>query len=274
MWLARGAAGRGWTWAQGAAVARSLSPPPLLPPPFPSSPAPPRPHTRSLYVVLSVGTALKAGLYALCRAAGAAASAAGARGADTLAALAEDHLNDVWSNTAPIVTAVVAARVRGAWWVDPAGGVAISVLIIARWAAVTWEQTKRLTGYRAPPEFVAQVEALAARHSSHLSVDVTRCYHFGSRYNVEMEIVLPADMTVAESHDIALALQVRGPTAGAASLGTRIIGMRCCCTCTDTSFPTRGSTRSRGWRTWSARLCTSTTWPGTRRSTRLSGGCC
>lgn len=38
-------------------------------------------------------------------------------------------------------------------------------------------------------------------------MDCTRVYHFGARYNVEMEIVLPGAMTVMESHDIALALQ-------------------------------------------------------------------
>lgn len=32
-------------------------------------------------------------------------------------------------------------------------------------------------------------------------------YHFGARYIVEMEVVMPGGMTVAESHDIALALQ-------------------------------------------------------------------
>lgn len=185
--------------------------------------------TPTLYVVLSVGTAAKVALYLLCRAARAA------KASDTLGALAEDHLSafcrasrkrelsrslalsvsrlkhaladDVWSNTATIFSAVMAAKVRGAWWVDPAGGIAISALIIARWAAVTWEQTKKLTGHTAPPEFVARVNKLAAEHSAYLAVDVTRCYHFGSRFNVEMEIVLPADMTVAESHDIALALQ-------------------------------------------------------------------
>lgn len=36
---------------------------------------------------------------------------------------------------------------------------------------------------------------------------VTCRYHFGARYIVEMEVVMPGDMTVAESHDIALALQ-------------------------------------------------------------------
>lgn len=56
------------------------------------------------------------------------------------------------------------------------------------------------------------MERIAAAHHPAVQVDITRAYHFGSRYNVEMEIVLPAAMTVAESHDIALGLQhkVRG----------------------------------------------------------------
>ena len=38
-------------------------------------------------------------------------------------------------------------------------------------------------------------------------MDITRAYHFGARYNVEIEIILPGDMSVRESHDIALELQ-------------------------------------------------------------------
>lgn len=53
----------------------------------------------------------------------------------------------------------------------------------------------------------SQVEQIAIQHDSRLFVDCTRVYHFGARYNVEMEIVLPGAMTVMESHDIALELQ-------------------------------------------------------------------
>ena len=84
-----------------------------------------------------------------------------------------------------------------------------------------------------------QISCLAQRHDHRLEVDVIRAYHFGARCmylfisttdstvisvndhfhlscslntlvfvdNVEIEIVLPWDMTVLESHDIALALQ-------------------------------------------------------------------
>ena len=39
-------------------------------------------------------------------------------------------------------------------------------------------------------------------HDAKLRLDCIRAYHFGSRYNVEVEIVLPGDMSVRESHDI------------------------------------------------------------------------
>ena len=48
---------------------------------------------------------------------------------------------------------------------------------------------------------------IATEHHTSVDVDCTRAYHFGARYVVEMEIVLPATMLVCESHDIALALQ-------------------------------------------------------------------
>lgn len=54
----------------------------------------------------------------------------------------------------------------------------------------------------------------------------SRCYSFGPRFNVEMEVVLPGTMTVAESHDIALDLQhkVRGGCRGCC---TRCAGLQC-----------------------------------------------
>ena len=40
-------------------------------------------------------------------------------------------------------------------------------------------------------------------------VDVIRAYHFGSDFLVEVEIVLDEHTVLRESHDLALALQVR-----------------------------------------------------------------
>jgi divalent metal cation (Fe/Co/Zn/Cd) transporter len=156
----------------------------------------------SMFIVLSIGTAMKAILWLLCRSASRLAATS-----DMLMALAEDHLNDVWSNAGAIIAGAIATAVHSAWWLDATAALVISVLIIMRWVSVIGDQVKKVAGHTAPDDFVAAVNAIAVQHSPQLSVDVTRAYHFGSRFNVEMEIVLPGDMTVVESHDIALALQ-------------------------------------------------------------------
>lgn len=126
---------------------------------------------------------------------------------DLLEALAEDHFNDVISNSTAIVTLGIAIGVANAWWVDAAGGIVISIVIIARWVAIGTEQVQKIIGRTAPDDFIAVVEEMAQMHDHRLVVDCTRAYHYGARYNVEMEVILPGNMTVRESHDIALALQ-------------------------------------------------------------------
>ena len=48
---------------------------------------------------------------------------------------------------------------------------------------------------------------MSDKHHLSMSVDVVRAYHFGKRFLVEIEVVLPKDMCVEDAHDIALELQ-------------------------------------------------------------------
>lgn len=154
-----------------------------------------------MYLSLGLGILLKFALYVYCR------MATQQEASDILTALAEDHINDVFSNSAAIVTASLAFMFRSMWWLDPAGAIAISVVIVVRWSAMISEQVKKLIGFTAPPDWIEMVNTLAKEHDDRILLDCTRAYHFGARFNVEMEIVLPAQMSVRESHDIALALQ-------------------------------------------------------------------
>ena len=54
--------------------------------------------------------------------------------------LLQDHLNDIMSNTCAIITAVAAGFVPNGWWIDPAGAIAISLYIVARWLAIAKQQ--------------------------------------------------------------------------------------------------------------------------------------
>lgn len=154
-----------------------------------------------MIVIIILGIVAKLVLHIYCR------FANNASNSDALAALAEDHLNDVMSNSVALATASIAVRSTGGWWVDPVGAIVISIAIIYRWIFVMSEQVRKVVGYTAPPDFIVMVNGIAATHDPRLLVDCTRAYYFGARYNVEMEVVLPGSMTVIESHDIALALQ-------------------------------------------------------------------
>lgn len=152
-----------------------------------------------MYCILGFGTVLKLVLFWYCSSL--------KEHSDSVGVLAEDHLNDVMSNLAAMLAALITHLWHAAWWADASGAIVISLAIIWRWSSMTYEQVLKIVGHAAPEDFVSQVEQLARDHHPSLLVDVTRSYHFGARFNVEMEIVLPGDMTVAESHDIALELQ-------------------------------------------------------------------
>ncbi|GAB4819696.1 hypothetical protein N2152v2_006742 [Parachlorella kessleri] len=166
-----------------------------------------------MFAILLSGTVLKLGLYFYCNWL--------KRHSDSMEALAEDHINDVASNLGAIGAAVVTKLWPEGWWVDGVAAIVIALVILARWSAITHAQASclrvvspgeggvvlKIVGQAAPEAFRQKVEQIAASHHPSLLVDITRAYHFGSRFNVEQEVVLPADMTVEESHDIALALQ-------------------------------------------------------------------
>jgi cation diffusion facilitator family transporter len=154
-----------------------------------------------IYLSLGTGILMKLVLYLYCR------TVTEREPSDILSALAEDHINDVFSNAAALVTVSLAYNFDSLWWLDPVGAIAISLVIVYRWSFMITEQVKKLIGFTAPPEWVDMVNDLAKTHDDRILLDCTRAYHFGARFNVEMEIVLPADMSVRESHDIGLALQ-------------------------------------------------------------------
>lgn len=152
------------------------------------------------YAVLGVAIGLKLALYFYCSALKAYSPSA--------MALAEDHRNDVLSNLVAIITASVAHYdPQRLWYVDPVGALAISLFIVTSWFCIAKEQIDHIVGKGAEPEFIEQVTSMANSHHEFLFMDVIRAYHFGDRFLVEIEVVLPREMTVEESHDIALSLQ-------------------------------------------------------------------
>ncbi|KAJ1619637.1 cation efflux family-domain-containing protein [Pavlovales sp. CCMP2436] len=125
----------------------------------------------------------------------------------TVEAVAQDNLNDVLSNGIALIAAL-STQLRPSFWLcDPLGALVISVYIIFSWARTGVEQVEMIVGRSADPEFLDIVRELAETHDPSVSLDVLRAYHFGPKFLVELEIVMPEDTPLRESHDVGIELQ-------------------------------------------------------------------
>eukprot|EP00475_Leptophrys_vorax_P016108 TRINITY_DN2251_c0_g1_i1.p1 TRINITY_DN2251_c0_g1~~TRINITY_DN2251_c0_g1_i1.p1 ORF type:complete len:408 (+),score=139.28 TRINITY_DN2251_c0_g1_i1:67-1290(+) len=123
-------------------------------------------------------------------------------------ALAQDHQNDVLSNSLSLVIALLASKIPTIWFFDPIGAILISLLILVGWVQRGKEQIDQLVGKSAPADFIAKVAYFAMKFDERiLAVDTVICYHLGSNLIAEVHILLPEDMPLAEAHDIGQALE-------------------------------------------------------------------
>ncbi len=189
---------------------------------------------------------VKLGLYWLCQKVGTVktAEAAASNNGDTVTegaattsyyvdstmeALAQDHWNDCLSNVVAAVALFCTFSNEHLWVLDPIGAIFISCYIIFSWYATGKEQIEHLTGKAAPRDFIEELHEMAnnfdpkmvvsancsriymisfnANSFLFLKVDVVRAYHFGPKFLVELEVVLPRDTLLHESHDLGMELQ-------------------------------------------------------------------
>ncbi|MCP9258577.1 Metal tolerance protein 7 [Dirofilaria immitis] len=124
----------------------------------------------------------------------------------SVAVLAQDHWNDCISNTVAIICAWVASN----YWIyfDPIGAIAVSIYIATTWFFTGKEHLAMLSGKSAEPEFINRIVKVCVEHDKRIDyIETVYVYHFGTRFLVEVHIVLNPNMTLRESHDISEALQ-------------------------------------------------------------------
>jgi cation diffusion facilitator family transporter len=155
--------------------------------------------TLSDQLILGGTILMKLALYLYCR--------RNAHANVTVEAVAQDHLNDVLSNSGALAAAV-ATQISGPLWLaDPVGAILISVYIIWSWVATGMEQLDLIVGRTADPAFLDLVREMAETHDPAASLDLVRAYHWGPRFLVEIEIIMGPNTPLAESHDVGIMLQ-------------------------------------------------------------------
>jgi cation diffusion facilitator family transporter len=125
----------------------------------------------------------------------------------TIEAVGLDHWNDCLSNAVAAIALLFTLSNEIFWILDPIGAIIISLYIIFSWYSTGREQIEQLTGKAAPADFIDELYEMAANFDAKMEVDVVRAYHFGPKFLVELEVVLPKDTLLFESHDLGMELQ-------------------------------------------------------------------
>ncbi|KAL5811518.1 hypothetical protein ACOSQ4_028086 [Xanthoceras sorbifolium] len=121
-------------------------------------------------------------------------------------AYAQDHFFDVITNSVGLAAAVLAIRFY--WWIDPVGAIIIALYTMGNWANTVMENVWSLIGRTAPAEYLAKLTYLIWNHHEDIKhIETVRAYNFGCHYFVEVDIVLPGDMSLSEAHNIGETLQ-------------------------------------------------------------------
>jgi divalent metal cation (Fe/Co/Zn/Cd) transporter len=152
----------------------------------------------TVLVILAV-IFIKSGLWIYCR------LKAGI--SETVETLAFDHRNDVLSNIVACAAIAIVKLNSHLWWMDAVGCIAISIYIAQNWYELAMDKVDELVGRTADSAFIAELTQFINNYHSVMRLDIIRAYHFGVKYLVEVEVILPADMTVREAHDLSLSLQ-------------------------------------------------------------------
>ncbi|KAF2861229.1 cation diffusion facilitator 1 [Piedraia hortae CBS 480.64] len=117
-----------------------------------------------------------------------------------------DHRNDMLINGFGLTTAILGSRI--AWWIDPAGAIAISILIAGIWIRTCYSEFQLLIGQSADTAFLQHVTYISMTHSPLITqLDTVRAWHSGPRLIVEVDVVVDKVRTVEETHDVAEDLQ-------------------------------------------------------------------
>ncbi|KAK3720259.1 hypothetical protein RRG08_007881 [Elysia crispata] len=130
-------------------------------------------------------------------------------------ALVQDHRNDTMSNLVAILCGYLGSiqfasevNTKQVAFIDPAGAIVIALYIIISWWQTGTAQLRMITGYTADPGFLSQITWIALNHSPKiLKIDTVRAFYFGSKFLVEVDIVLSETTVLSESHDIGEKLQ-------------------------------------------------------------------
>lgn len=122
-------------------------------------------------------------------------------------ALAQDAMTDVVFNTFSIIFPLIGFYAH-VWWLDPLGGVLLSLYVITNWAGTSKTHIRNLTGCAATADERNVLLYLTMRFAKTIKqIQGLQAYHSGDKLNVEVDVVLDEGTSLRDSHDLGESLQ-------------------------------------------------------------------
>lgn len=124
--------------------------------------------------------------------------------------LASDHRNDVCLNSFALIMAYLASGESNFYYVDPVGGLIIAMIVFCSWIKKVFENIALIVGKTASLNVLKKLTYISVMHDERIQqIETCRAYHLGQNVFAEIDIVLPPEMSLRESHDIGETLQYK-----------------------------------------------------------------
>ncbi|CAG7923062.1 unnamed protein product [Penicillium olsonii] len=121
--------------------------------------------------------------------------------------LAQDAMTDVIFNTFSIIFPLI-GTFANLWYLDPLGGLFLSLYIMWNWGETAAEYIRRLTGAAATPDDHSILLYMTMRFSRViLKIQDLKAYYASDKLNVEVDLVVDEKMSLRDSHDVGESLQ-------------------------------------------------------------------
>jgi divalent metal cation (Fe/Co/Zn/Cd) transporter len=122
--------------------------------------------------------------------------------------LAEDHRNDVLTNSLGLFMYWGGARLR--WWMDSTGGLLLSLFVLNSWARNAYENARMVMGEAAPPDIMRNITYVVAHHHPLIkAVDKVMAYQLGPMYFAEVFVVLRDGISLEAARWVGDSLKMR-----------------------------------------------------------------
>lgn len=93
-------------------------------------------------------------------------------------------------------------------YIDPIGAILVGIYICLSWFFVGSTQSGIISGKSASREFIARILHVCVNHHPDIQfIDTVKAYHYGTKFLVEVDVVMDGGKRLQDVHDIGEQLQ-------------------------------------------------------------------